>query len=146
MAWKKYSVFWIITCSTQFCCWLSIERILKSYMFGVYTGKKKFEWVRPGIILCGWLGLQHQLTNGGGDFFHACEHFGRMFDNSFPACASFFLSFKVEISSHTLIPLFRPGSVHSVSASGGGCDQVFPDKFHVSSLPDRFPHCDWTAA
>ena len=41
-------------------------------------------------------------------------------------CSTFFLRlgffllfffFKVEISSHTLIPLFRPGSVHSGSAS-----------------------------
>ena len=29
---------------------------------------------------------------GGGGLFLACEDFGRMFDNSFPACA-FFLSF-----------------------------------------------------
>ena len=51
-------------------------------------------------------------------FFLACEDFGRMFDNSSPACAFFFLfSFKVEISSRTLIPLFRPESVHSGSAS-----------------------------
>ena len=51
---------------------------------------------------------------------------GRMFDNSFPACAfcflflSFFLFllfFLKDISSRTLIPLFRPGSVHSGSES-----------------------------
>ena len=29
---------------------------------------------------------------GGGGLFLVCEDFGRMFDNSFPACA-FFLSF-----------------------------------------------------
>ena len=28
---------------------------------------------------------------GGGGFLLACEDFGRMFDNSFPACAFFFL-------------------------------------------------------
>ena len=51
-------------------------------------------------------------------FVLAYGDFGRMFDNSFPACAFFFLSFfQVEISSLTLIPLFRPGSVHSGSAS-----------------------------
>ena len=43
--------------------------------------------------------------------------------------------FKVEISSRTLIPLFRPGSVHSGSASGDDCDRVFPDELHVNSLP-----------
>ena len=47
---------------------------------------------------------------GSGGFFLACEDFGRMFDNSFPACAFFF---KVEISSRKLMPRFRPGSVHS---------------------------------
>ena len=44
---------------------------------------------------------------GGGGFFLACEDFGRMFDHSFLVCAYFFS--KVEISSRTLIPLFRPG-------------------------------------
>ena len=48
-------------------------------------------------------------------FFFACKDFGRMFDTSFPARAFFF--FKVEIRSRTLIPLFRPGSVHSSTAS-----------------------------
>ena len=57
--------------------------------------------------------LLGQGVDGGG-FSLACEDFRRMFDNSFPACA-FFL--KVEISSCKLIPLFRPGSVHSGSAS-----------------------------
>ena len=44
----------------------------------------------------------------GSGFSLACEDLGRMFDNSFPACAFFF--FKVEISSRKLIPLFRPVS------------------------------------
>ena len=64
-----------------------------------------------------------------------------MFDNSFPVCAFFFFFFKVEISSGTLIPLFRPGSAHSGSASKEDCDRVFPDELRVSSFPDRFPHC-----
>ena len=68
-----------------------------------------------------------------------------MFDNSFPSCA-FVCLFKVEISSRTLIPLFRPGSVHSGSASRDDCDQVFSDELYVSSFLDRFPHCAWTAA
>ena len=49
-------------------------------------------------------------------------------------------SFKVESSSHTLIPRFRPGSVHSGSASWHDCGRVFPNKLRVSSLPDRYPH------
>ena len=46
--------------------------------------------------------------------FPGRQGFGRMFDNLFLACTFFF---KVEISLHTLIPLFKPGSVHSGSAS-----------------------------
>ena len=54
-------------------------------------------------------------SGGGGGFFLALEDFGRVFDYSFPACAfSFFRSF-LEISTRTLIPLLRPGSVHSGS-------------------------------
>ena len=63
-------------------------------------------------------------NDDGGGFLLACEDFGIMFDNSFTVCAyssssssSFFFFFKVEISSRTLIPLFKPGSVHSASAS-----------------------------
>ena len=52
----------------------------------------------------------------------------------------FFLFFKVEISSRKLIPLFRPGSVHSGSASLDDCDRVFPGELRVSSFPDRFTH------
>ena len=85
------------------------------------------------------------LLGGGGGFFLTCEDFGRIFDNSFPAC-TFFFFFKVEISSCVLIPLFRPGSVHSGLASWDNCDRVFPDELRVSSFPDRFSHSTWTAA
>ena len=47
--------------------------------------------------------------------FIACGDLGKMFDYSFPACTFFF--FYVEIRLYTLIPLLRPGSVHSSSAS-----------------------------
>ena len=57
-------------------------------------------------------GLCNQ-NGGGGGFFLMCEDLGRMFDSSFPACTFFF---KVEISLHKLIPLFRRGSVHGGSA------------------------------
>ena len=89
-----------------------------------------------------------------GAFFLACEDLGRMFDNSFSACAFSFILFYficlfillMEISSCTLIPLFRPGSVHSGFAGLDDCDRVFPDELRVSSFPDRFPHYAWTAA
>ena len=80
---------------------------------------------------------------GGGGFFLACEDLGSMFDNSLPACAFFF---NVEISSRTLISLFRPGSVHSGSASSDDCDRVFPDELRESSFRYRFLNSAWTAA
>ena len=71
--------------------------------------------VLPWCVMRYCLGVHNMC--GGGVFFLACEDFGRMFDNSFPTCVFFCFVFKVEISSHILIPLFRPGSVHSCSAS-----------------------------
>ena len=73
----------------------------------------------------------------GGGILLEYEDFGRMFNNSFPICAFFFLSGD---SLHTLIPLFRPGSIYSRSVSRDNCDRVFPDKLRVSSFTDRFPH------
>ena len=58
----------------------------------------------------------------------------------------FLFIFKVGFSSRTLIPLFMPKSVHSGSASGDDCSQMFPDRLRVSSFPDRFSHWAWTAA
>ena len=52
----------------------------------------------------------------GDGFLLECEGLGKM-DSSFPACAFFFFFNKVEISSHTLIPFFRPESVHSGKVS-----------------------------
>ena len=79
-------------------------------------------------------------------FSPSSEDFVRMFDNSFLACAFFFFfTFKVGIMSRTLIPLFRPGSVHRGSARWDECGRVFPDELRVSSFPYRFPHYAWTA-
>ena len=44
----------------------------------------------------------------------------------FIPCLPFF--FKVEISTRTLMPLIRPGSVHSGSASWDDSGRAFPDK------------------
>ena len=38
--------------------------------------------------------IRNVITCGGG-FFLACQDFGRMFDNSFPACAFFFLKWRL---------------------------------------------------
>ena len=42
-----------------------------------------------------------------------CYDLGRMFHHSFHTSFFFLFFFEVEISSHTLIPFFVPGSVHS---------------------------------
>ena len=95
--------------------------------------------------------------SGGGCFFLACQDFGTMLEqpnHSFPASAfSFLFFFEVEIWSGTLIPLFRPGSIHSSSVHSGSvhsgsddCGRMFPNKLCVSLFPDEFPHYTWTAA
>ena len=84
-------------------------------------------------------------TCGSGGFFLACQDLGEC-STIYSQPVLFFSSFLVEISSHTLIPLFRPGSVHSDSASWDDCDRVFPNNLCVSSFPDRFSHYAWTVA
>ena len=62
----------------------------------------------------------------GRGFFLASKNSEKLFNHSFPTCGFFFFFFfKVEISSCTLVPLFRPGSVHSGSASWDDCGWVF---------------------
>ena len=51
----------------------------------------------------------------------------------------------MEIRSHTLIPLLRPGSVHIGSASSDDCGQMFL-MLRVSSFPDRLLHYACTVA
>ena len=62
--------------------------------------------------------------------------FGRMYIHSFPTCGFFF---KVEISSCIIIPLFRPESIHSGSASWDDFGREFPDKLRISSFPRSAP-------
>ena len=58
----------------------------------------------------------------------------------FISCLHFFFFLKVEISLHTLISLFRPGSVHSGSVSWDDCGQVFPCELHVRSFSQIGSH------
>ena len=53
----------------------------------------------------------------------------------FPPALFFFFFFNVEINLRTLIPILRPESVHSGSASGVDCGRMFPDELRVSSFP-----------
>ena len=83
------------------------------------------------------------MTKSGGDsgflkFFNACEDSGEcatILSPPAPFFKSFLKNFLEEISLRTLIPLFRPGSVHSVSLSWD-CGQVFPDELCMSLFPD----------
>ena len=53
--------------------------------------------------------------------------------------APFFFFSKVDISLHTLIQLFRPGSVHSGSASWDDCGRVFPQQVACELVPGLVP-------
>ena len=57
---------------------------------------------------------------------------GKTFDESISACAIFC---PAEIISHTSIPFFQRGLIHSGSTSRNDCGQAFPDELLVSSFP-----------
>ena len=80
-------------------------------------------WIKRSMLML--------FLNGGG-FFLTFEGFGEGLTIHSPLVLFFFFFLKVEISSHSLVPLFSPGSVHSGSASWGNCFQEFPDKLLVS--------------
>ena len=100
------------------------------------------------LLLCN-LCFPFYACGGAGDgFFLACEDLGECW-TIHSAHMLFSLKKKkneAEISSRTLISLFRPGSVYSGSASWDNCSWVFSDNLYVSSFSDRFPHCACTAA
>ena len=74
------------------------------------------------------------------------EAFSLLPEDFFENVRPFFFFFVNGDFLRALIPLFRPGSVYSGSASRYDCDRMFPDELRVSSFPDRFPHSAWTAA
>ena len=85
--------------------------------------------------------------------FLACGDFGRMFDNSFSACAFFVFCFclfvcffEVKISSRTLIPLFCQDQSTVAQRTETTVTEIFPDELRVSSFPGWFPHYARTAA
>ena len=80
-------------------------------------------------------------SDSGGGFFLACGDFGWRLDDSFPpALFVFFFFFKVEISSCTLIPLFRPGPFHSGSASWDDCGRVYLHLYHEAMTLHTYIH------
>ena len=77
--------------------------------------------------------------HSGGGFILACEDFGRMFNHLFSSCAFllfFFLFFKVEISSHTLIPLF----VIMIVMMKHFFIAQFPEKKGLKAIHNRHRH------
>ena len=72
----------------------------------------------PDVLNCYSMGLNF-IVGGSGIFLHL-QGFGGKFNTSFPAYTSSFF-FKQGISSCTPISLFKPGSVHSDSASWDDC-------------------------
>ena len=83
----------------------------------------------PSLFLFSWVGECMGWGWGWGwGFFLVCEDLGGQFDKSFSTCAVF----KVENIWSVPIPLFRPGPVHSGSASSDNCAQVFC--FHLMSV------------
>ena len=76
---------------------------------------------------------------GGGGFFLACEDLGRMFNKSFPACAFFFLKWRLARSY---------SSRQDQSTVARRAETTVTERFltSVSSFPDRFPHYARTEA
>ena len=110
------------------------------------SGKKKKEEKNQGTLHNYRLQTTHLWVMA---FFSRARILGECSTIHFPPTllfSFFFFFFKVEISSHILIPLFRPGSVHSGTTGWDDCGQIVPDKLRVSSFPDRFPHYAWIAA
>ena len=98
--------------------WMCFQRFLFSFFF--YNTIKYYhlivKWNASGTWWWWWL-------------FPRLRGFWENIRPSFQACDSFS---KVEISSCTLIPPFRPVSVHSGSVSWDDCSRTFPGKLCVS--------------
>ena len=100
----------------QLCAWLSTGiTVEKSILVKILKNTNLAEGCRSWLFLC---------TQG----------FWEKVQEIIPHLHFLLLLYIVEISSPTLIPLFRPGSVHSGSWSWGDCGWVFPDKFGVCSV------------
>ena len=86
--------------------------------------------------------------HGGGGFFLACEDFGEIVRQFIPRLRlKKRRRKKVEISWRTLIPPFRPGSVHMTQQAETTVTECsLPDESRVSSFPDRLPNSAWTLA
>ena len=102
----------------------------------------------PDIILCGWVGLKHQLTLycrrvpplWVGCFSSLRGFWGEDSANHSSPTLWIFIFYYVEISSRTLIPLFTQGSVHIGSSRWDDCGRVFSDDSRVSSFPWEGPN------
>ena len=71
---------------------------MNDHSFEIFTCGSKREMIWPYFAQHKWqLACFHEQetsgSGGGGGFFLACEDFGRMFNDPFPACAFFFFFF-----------------------------------------------------
>ena len=113
-----------ISCLNTF-HWISTDSCFALIPISILLGSLELSWWHVHKWEENWKILKYRI---GRDIFLACKEFGGRFDDSFPACTFF----KTEISWHSSIPLFRPGSVHGGSASWDDCGQASPDESHVS--------------
>ena len=67
----------------------------------------------------------------------------RLFNHSFPACAFFFLKWRLARAHYFF--LYVRIRISPLSELRRLWPNV-PRQLHVSSFPDRFPHSVWTAA
>ena len=128
-----------------------------------FYGERREEWEMRGecrfnaastqpqwkVSICLWLQAEFRISLAqdclkscavcGGGFYLPCEDFLKCSTIHSPP-ELFSSSSKVEIRLRTPIALFRPGSVHSSSASWDDCGRMFPDELRVISFLDRFPH------
>ena len=110
-----------------------------------------FACLRPCTVLCSvwnfhWHISYVRLLGGGSDvvvvaFLSHARIWGECSTTDSPPMLFFFLLVVFFLSiygdrSCALIPLFKPGSVHSGSVSRDNCGRVFLDELHVSSFHD----------
>ena len=79
-------------------------------------------------------------------FFPRVRGFSENVRQFIPRLLSFFFLKWRLARAHSFHSLGPDQSAVAQRAETTDCDRVFPGELRVSSFPDRFPHCAWTAA